>query len=102
MHIDFVLPVNGSIAEGMRAYRGLAERACMDYGWHVAMTAWGEDVSRDMAAAVAAGVNSFKFFMAYKARCRLRPLTCLYMRCASAPRMHVEAGAYARHAQSRR
>lgn len=84
MHIDFVLPVNGSISAGMRVYKGLAERACMDYGFHVAMTAWNDDVKHDMAAAVAEGVNSFKFFMAYKVR-----------RCYACARIAAAAHAWA-------
>lgn len=38
----------------------------MDYGFHMAVTSWGPKVAADMAALTAQGVNSFKFFMAYK------------------------------------
>jgi dihydropyrimidinase len=68
MHIDFVLPVAGSMAAGLHQYHLKAQRACMDYGFHVAITGWSDAVARDMTAAVASGVNSFKFFLAYKAR----------------------------------
>jgi dihydropyrimidinase len=66
MHIDFVLPVEGDIQEGLRQYRQKAAIGCMDYGFHVAVTTWNEKVSKDMAEAVESGVNSFKFFLAYK------------------------------------
>lgn len=38
----------------------------MDYGFHMAVTSWSPKVAADMAALVKEGVNSFKFFMAYK------------------------------------
>ncbi|CAN0905276.1 PYD2 [Linum grandiflorum] len=67
MHIDFVIPVNGSLTAGLRAYEKKAQKSCMDYGFHMAITKWDEDVSRDMEIMVKEkGINSFKFFMAYK------------------------------------
>lgn len=38
----------------------------MDYGFHMAVTSWSARVSADMGALTQRGVNSFKFFMAYK------------------------------------
>ncbi len=38
----------------------------MDYGFHMAVTSWSDKVAADMAALAQRGVNSFKFFMAYK------------------------------------
>jgi dihydropyrimidinase len=67
MHIDFVIPINGSLAAGFEAYAKKAEKSCMDYGFHMAVTTWNEGVSRDMEILVKEkGINSFKFFMAYK------------------------------------
>ncbi|CAN6443317.1 unnamed protein product [Victoria cruziana] len=67
MHIDFVIPVNGSLTAGFEVYSNKAKKACMDYGFHMAITKWDEDVSRDMEVMVKEkGINSFKFFMAYK------------------------------------
>jgi dihydropyrimidinase len=66
MHIDFVLPVKGDIMAGLEAWTQRAAAGCMDYAFHVAVTAWNSKVEADMAAAVAKGVNSFKFFLAYK------------------------------------
>ncbi|XP_031490025.1 dihydropyrimidinase [Nymphaea colorata] len=67
MHIDFIIPVNGSLTAGFDAYSNKAKKGCMDYGFHMAITKWDDDVSRDMEVMVREkGINSFKFFMAYK------------------------------------
>jgi hypothetical protein len=66
MHIDFALPLNGSIEQGYHIYRKKAEKSCMDYGFHMAVTQWNSDVEAEMEFAVKHGINSFKFFMAYK------------------------------------
>ncbi|KAK9124859.1 hypothetical protein Scep_013705 [Stephania cephalantha] len=67
MHIDFVIPVNGSLTAGFEAYKVKAKDSCMDYGLHMAITKWDESVARDMEVMVKErGINSFKFFLAYK------------------------------------
>ncbi|XP_059315351.1 dihydropyrimidinase isoform X2 [Lycium ferocissimum] len=67
MHIDFVIPVNGSLSAGYEAYVKKAKRSCMDYGFHMAITKWNETVSEEMEIMVnEKGINSFKFFLAYK------------------------------------
>lgn len=67
MHIDFVIPVNGSLPAGFEAYVEKAKSSCMDYGFHMAITKWDDVVSKDMEIMVKEkGINSFKFFMAYK------------------------------------
>ncbi|CAL4973527.1 unnamed protein product [Urochloa decumbens] len=67
MHIDFVIPVNGSLAAGLESYKKKAANAVMDYGFHVAITSWNDQVAREMEVMVKKnGINSFKFFMAYK------------------------------------
>jgi len=87
-HIDFALPAppttaagraaaarapDGGAGEAMRrGYREwrdkAAGRAVMDYSFHMAVTAWSDDVSAAMGelAAPDKGVNSFKFFMVRK------------------------------------
>ena len=66
--IDFVIPnPQQPLMEAYRDWRGWAEKACADYGFHVAVTWWGESVHADMGRLVQhEGVNSFKHFMAYK------------------------------------
>ncbi|OIW04177.1 hypothetical protein TanjilG_00737 [Lupinus angustifolius] len=67
MHIDFVIPRNGNLTAGFEAYEKKAKKSCMDYGFHMAITKWDEAVSREMELMVKEkGINSFKFFMAYK------------------------------------
>ena len=53
--------------DAFHAWRGWAEKASADYGFHVAVTWWDESVHRDMGTLVREhGVSSFKHFMAYK------------------------------------
>ncbi|XP_011024994.1 PREDICTED: dihydropyrimidinase [Populus euphratica] len=67
MHIDFVIPVNGSLIAGLEAYEKKAKKSCMDYGFHMVITKFDDIVSRDMEIMVKEkGINSFKFFLAYK------------------------------------
>ncbi|KAI7744735.1 hypothetical protein M8C21_015310 [Ambrosia artemisiifolia] len=67
MHIDFVIPVSGSLSKGYEAYVEKAKLSCMDYGFHMAITKWDDTVSNEMEIMVKEkGINSFKFFMAYK------------------------------------
>lgn len=67
MHIDFALPVDGSLEAGLAAWHAKAAGSVADYGFHMAVTGWDEGTTpAEMAAVAAAGVNSFKFFMAYK------------------------------------
>lgn len=48
MHIDFVIPVNGSLSTGLESYVKKAANSAMDYGFHMAITKWDETVSREM------------------------------------------------------
>ncbi|HEX3639318.1 MAG TPA: amidohydrolase family protein, partial [Paraburkholderia sp.] len=66
--IDFVIPSpKQSLMEAFKAWRGWAEKASADYGFHVAVTWWDDSVYRDMGTLVHEhGVSSFKHFMAYK------------------------------------
>ncbi|KAF8364936.1 hypothetical protein HHK36_033084 [Tetracentron sinense] len=68
MHIDFVIPVNGSLSAGFDSYKEKAKKSCMDYGFHMAITKWDDVVSREMEIMVKekVSINSFKFFLAYK------------------------------------
>ena len=66
--IDFVIPnPQQPLMEAYRTWRGWAEKSAADYGFHVAVTWWGDSVREDMGRLVRdEGVNSFKHFMAYK------------------------------------
>lgn len=48
MHIDFVIPVDGSLIAGFEAYEKKAKGAVMDYGFHMAVTKWDDTVSKEM------------------------------------------------------
>jgi dihydropyrimidinase len=65
--IDFVHPEEGQDPlDALAARRLEAVPAVADYGFHMAMTWWGETSADAMARCVAAGVPSFKIYMAYK------------------------------------
>ncbi|CAH1786300.1 unnamed protein product [Owenia fusiformis] len=69
MIIDFVLDQKGvSLLDAYDKWRGWADaKVCCDYGLHVAVTWWSEDVSKQMEMLCAErGINSFKMFLAYK------------------------------------
>lgn len=65
---DFVIQAKGQgIMEAIKEREELcAPQACVDYGFHVAITDLREDVINELEEAVAYGVPSFKTFMAYK------------------------------------
>ncbi|MBV5297306.1 MAG: dihydropyrimidinase [Rhodoferax sp.] len=66
--IDFVIPnPQQNLIEAYQTWRGWAEKAAGDYGFHMAITWWSDEVKRDMGTLVQQeGINSFKHFMAYK------------------------------------
>jgi dihydropyrimidinase len=66
--IDFVIPNPGtSLLENWHAWRAKSEKAASDYGFHVAVTWWSDQVREEMGILTREhGVNSFKHFMAYK------------------------------------
>jgi len=66
MHIDFALPVEHDLMAGWETWQVKAEKSCMDYSFHMAVTFWNKKTHADMATLTALGINSFKFFMAYK------------------------------------
>ncbi|KAK8950411.1 hypothetical protein KSP40_PGU009878 [Platanthera guangdongensis] len=67
MHIDFVNPSNGTLSSGFASYKVKAEKSVMDYGFHMVITKWDDAISEEMELMVKEnGINSFKFFMAYK------------------------------------
>ncbi|XP_055996183.1 dihydropyrimidinase-like isoform X3 [Ostrea edulis] len=69
MIIDFVLDQKGvSLLEAYDKWRGWADgKVCCDYGLHVGVTWWSEQVAKEMETLCAdKGINSFKMFLAYK------------------------------------
>lgn len=98
MHIDFALPVDGDLSAGFEAYSKKAEKSCMDYGFHMAVTSWDEHVAKDMESLVKEkGINSFKFFMAYKGSLMVTDEQLLqgFKKCkelGALPQVHAENG----------
>lgn len=69
MLIDFVIPSKGqSLLEAYKQWRSWADaKVNCDYGFHVAVTWWGDSVGKEMEILTKEhGINSFKMFMAYK------------------------------------
>ena len=66
MHIDFALPVDKDLRKGYEVWSEKAKRSVMDYGFHMAVFSWSDKVAADMKWLTEQGVNSFKFFLAYK------------------------------------
>ncbi len=66
--IDFVIPApQQNPMEAYKDWRGWSEKAATDYGFHVAITWWDDNMAAVMKQLVQEeGVNSFKHFMAYK------------------------------------
>jgi dihydroorotase-like cyclic amidohydrolase len=52
MHIDFVIPVDGNLTAGLESYKHKAAKAAMDYGFHMAITKWNDEVAREMEVMV--------------------------------------------------
>ncbi|NJN93901.1 MAG: dihydropyrimidinase [Anaerolineales bacterium] len=67
-HIDFAIqPIGGSLRQGLGEWHHKAEgKACIDYGFHVAITDLRPEVMEEIPALVGEGVTSLKLFMAYK------------------------------------
>lgn len=65
--LDFIIPNrNQSLIEARDFWMNNAKKACADYGFHMAVTWYGEQVEQEMRRVHAEdGISSFKVFMAY-------------------------------------
>jgi dihydropyrimidinase len=67
MVIDFALPAPGQgLMDALGMWHNKSGQATCDYSYHMAVTWWSEKVFEDMKAVTAAGITSFKHFLAYK------------------------------------
>ncbi len=66
--IDFATQFHGeSMARGLERWHEKADGNCaIDYGFHMALTEWNDNLRAEMEEVVAGGVTSFKMYMAYK------------------------------------
>lgn len=65
--IDFGTQYPGeTMKEGLDNWHKKADgRSSCDYGFHMSITEWNEDLSREIDDMIAAGVTSFKLYMTY-------------------------------------
>jgi len=107
MVVDFALPSPGqSLIEALQMWDNKSTRACCDYGFHMAITWWSEQVFNEMEAIVAKGINSFKHFMAYKGALMVNDdeMYASFKRCAelgALPLVHAENGDIVAELQAR-
>jgi dihydropyrimidinase len=106
--IDFVIPnPQQSLLEAFHTWRSWAEKSASDYGFHVAITWWSEQVAAEMGELVEKfGVNSFKHFMAYKNAIMAADdtLVASFERClqlGAVPTVHAENGELVYHLQQK-
>lgn len=67
--VDFATQFRGeTLAEALKNWHGLSSGRCYtDYGFHMAITDWSDNIAQEMTALVNdQGVSSFKLYMAYK------------------------------------
>ena len=98
MVVDFCIPNrNQPLMEAFADWDKRAKDAVADYSYHMCITYWDDTVSRDMAKVVAAGVTTFKHFMAYKGALMVNDeeMFASFSRCAelgAMPLVHAENG----------
>ena len=65
--VDMIVPGEGGMLPALDQWEERAARqATCDYGFHMSVLGWDEQIFNDMSTVVARGVNTFKHFMAYK------------------------------------
>ena len=74
-----------------------ARQASIDYGFHMSITGWSQEVWAQMAVCVDRGVNTFKHFMAYKGALMVNDdeMYASFSRCrelGAIPLVHAENG----------
>ena len=67
--VDFAAPDKGeSLASGLaRWQRKAAGKTACDYGFHMTIDDWNEDISREIGEMMDQGITSFKMYMTYPA-----------------------------------
>jgi len=96
--VDMVIPDERGIDFALDTWiRRAQEQATCDYGFHVSITGWSEDIFNEMQLVVNKGVNTFKHFMAYKGALMVNDdeLYASFSRCrelGAFPLVHAENG----------
>lgn len=64
--IDYsVQPGGGTLADALRIWKEKAEKSCIDYGFHIAITNCDESAMKEIPVMMEEGVTSFKVYMVY-------------------------------------
>lgn len=99
MIVDMCIPTPGqSMLAAYQDWRRKSEKAASDYGFHMAVTSWSEQVWEEMDTVVNTyGINTFKHFMAYKGALMVDDdqMYHSFSRCAglgAMPLVHAENG----------
>lgn len=65
--IDFAMQTRGrAILECVNEWREKAKKSVADYGFHVGVTDFNDEVAKEIPSIIAGGIPTFKCFMAYK------------------------------------
>ncbi len=106
--IDFVGPERDqSPLEALAIWQDWADKATIDYGFHMTVAWWGARFSEEMEALVRQhGITSFKFFLAYKGGLMLPDAEIIegFMRCrelGALAQVHAENGELIAHLQAK-
>lgn len=98
MIVDFCLPArNESLLDALKTWDEKSKLACADYSYHMAVTWWSDQVSKEMGPVVERGITTFKHFMAYKGALMVNDdeMFSSFRRCAelgAMPLVHAENG----------
>lgn len=65
--LDFATQERGeTLMQALQNWRALAKgRSCCDYGFHMAITEWNEEIAGELSRMKEEGVTSYKLYMAY-------------------------------------
>jgi dihydropyrimidinase len=69
--MDFVPFDHATLSESVAVWRQKAEKAAIDYGFHMNLTRLDEQVAREIPSLTTLGITTLKVFMAYNGRLRL-------------------------------
>ena len=98
MTVDFCLPApDQGPMDALQVWFQKAGPARTDYSFHMGVTWWGQKFFDEMPQVVAAGINTFKHFMAYKGALMVNDdeMFASFTRCAeigAMPLVHAENG----------
>lgn len=69
MVVDFAAPDKGeTLAAGLKRWQEKSEgKTACDYGYHMTIDDWNEDISRELGEMMDQGITSFKMYMTYPA-----------------------------------